>query len=269
MTITQRPGVAAVPVATRRHFRHRSIPAAISKDEDSIYATVDALREVVETLVAQRGDPTLAAVLRGDFDPPLTSDILTATNHMRVVEPYSEHPHPQYWHHALDPAWSEMYITEDTGPFISGDTILPWLEGDVSAYRITHDATLGEATMPADGGMYMFMITMTARNVGGGGTHVYDFDIFENEFPTGHDFHIALGIQDEFDSTSWQFLLFIAPNVGATYTIRCTGATDAFVVEDAQWTIFRYSPAPGSLGPGYPAGIILSVDDGFNEGFWT
>ena len=233
-------------------YKYRAMVQPVSKDIDSIYETVDALKENVETLIGLRGDSSGHALLLGGTAAGEAGDFLTRTEHLAFLPPYKQNPHPQYWHMIHDPAWSEMYITEATGPFSQGDMILPWLEGDSSAYRIVKNAAAGTLQYPLDGGMYVVAVTLSISHTTSG-AETTTFDIYRDGVPTDHDIQISTSTQVPINSASFTFLIPSEVGAGATYSIGVLETTDPVEVIDAQWTVFRYSSLPGSLRPQYPS----------------
>ena len=62
---------ANIPVFQPLPKRFRGIPMPESNNVDSLWATVEALKEVVEVLIGERGDSDLSALLIRDYNPPI------------------------------------------------------------------------------------------------------------------------------------------------------------------------------------------------------
>lgn len=65
---------ANIPVFQPLPKRFRGIPMPESNNVDSLWETVEALKEVVEVLIGERGGGELSALLHRDYNPPVEEE---------------------------------------------------------------------------------------------------------------------------------------------------------------------------------------------------
>jgi hypothetical protein len=242
-----------------RGFTFRGIPAANRDDIGSLYQTVEALVEVVETLSGARGQGPGRGILMADLlnhsDDPMKRVQLEgifnylranrfvdwADDHVAVVPPDKD-PHPQYWHKVLDPAGGSMSIYSAKA-FTAGQTIAPWDSAPVAPYMIAGDTLVGAFTVDGSARMNGVYAMSIYLDLSGGNRAEHTFDFYVNGVPTGNPFRLRFGNQQTDGSASWNGLVTINASSPAEVTFRNVTASDPFTVVSADWSMHRLAHA--------------------------
>ena len=175
-----RPDVPNVPVAQPRVPRFRGIPEPLNQDTTTIFNTVTALKEVVETLAGERGDESNAAVLfrhlfpegvAGD-DANLFDYYLRRDTHLALDGPlYLDHPHPQYWHKVIDFACAHLYFQNATPIILSNGQVFSPFDADaLTPWQLVTSPAAGTITIQSNSeypvtGVYQLSLTGVAEGL--------------------------------------------------------------------------------------------------------
>lgn len=246
-----------------RGFTFRGIPAANRDDIGSLYQTVEALIEVVETLSGARGQGPGSSILLSDLlnhsdDPMKRVQLEGIFNYLRAnrfadwtddhvaIVPTTKDPHPQYWHKVLDPAGGSMTINSSKA-FTAGQTIAPWDSFPVAPYQITGNLTAGAWGVDGtarENGIYLMSIYL---DLSGGNRAEHTFDFYVDGVPTGNPFRLLFGNQQTDGMFSWSGLVTINTNQPANVTLRNVTASAPFTVVSADWSLHRIAVVDGTL----------------------
>jgi len=260
--------IRGIPSKTRtqqddKKFTFRGIPSAHRNDIGSLYQTVEALVEVVETMSGARGlgpgrSVLLDDLLRHSDDPHKRIQLEGIYNYLRAntfadwtkehvsFDPTTKDPHPQYWHKELDPAGGAMAINTSKA-FVSGDAIAPWDGFPVTPYQI--EGNLSAGTFGVDGtarenGVYLMSIFL---DMTGGNRAEHIFDFYINDIAVGNPFRLLFGSQQTDGILSWTGLVTINASQPANVSLRNVSATDPFTVLSADWSLHRVAIIGGRI----------------------
>lgn len=270
---------ANIPVTKGVAPRFRGIPAVDEGDPGSLWNTVKALVEIVETLVGQRGDTRNKAILLNDLlddstDPLKRPELEGIHNYLRADDhlalspsAYTEDPHKQYWHKALDPAYARLRIATDTGPFSAGQTIKPWLLGPPLPFHTSVDAPNGAMTIAGIRQLGVYGVYFSATILGTAGA-TYTFTLHVDGAPTTIVLSTTLGTQQTIAALAGSTLLETSKAASRTIEWRLTTATSTCTIKNAEFAISRIAPLRLYF-PEAKTGDIHGYNNGFTTGFAT
>lgn len=270
---------ANVPVAKGVAPRFRGIPAVDEGDPGSLWNTVKALVEIVETLTGQRGDTRNKAILLNDLlddstDPLKRPELegihnyLRADDHLKVTAPsYTEHPHKQYWHKALDTAFSRLRIASNTGPLNQGAILKPWLVGPPQPYRASADGVNGVIALTGADKWGVYAVSLALTFTGTAGVR-YEFTLRINGASSTVVAGTTLGTQQTTASLAYTSLVETPTVNTVNFDWALTNASSPCTITSASFSLFRIAPLSGYL---IEAGVakLHGFTNGFTTGFQT
>jgi hypothetical protein len=227
-------------------YRYRAIPEP-GKDAQELLQTVSALKEVVETLIGQRGDGGKVLTTSG-VDEHIRPGTLIRDDHLDWTPPFgTENPHPQYWHRVLDTAGVSFYLsTPQAGA--AGSPIGPWDGYTVNPYGLTVDLATGRVHFDgtdSSNGVYVFSVYMEITSTQSSN---FVFGYFDSQGNSANlSFLVDLGVQQTVGIVSWTHLATIDITTPGWFELRCVSATAPFTVTSARTSAHRVAARVSGL----------------------
>lgn len=233
----------------------RGIPEP-EADVPSLQGTVEALKELVETLVGLRDNP------HGSIDEIVAE---TFRVHGAISRPFKQNPHYQYWHKILDPSWAHMYFENFASPksVTSGSVITGWTGNFIGDYHLNSDTTNGTVVVDSEA-LGTYQMSINGFCSGTSGTD-YLITLYADGVLT--PIHCPIVIKTSSDGVSFGWNGVIHTDA-ATLDLRVSGGT--LSLYSINWSAHRISPIAGSTGISGATAVprdTSAFGAGFDKGF--